>query len=487
MQQTTKNKKSFFHDISWYMFGAMIPMLLNLFKTPIFTRYYSTEDFGYLGLVMTSFGYLSVISFSWLASCMWRYYNEFKKRIGLNRLYSNILFLYGVSALISFVLTLITIAFCYYKEMDFIVIKLIILTFLHFSTKELLALYLIIIRIKGFAKTYNYLLILQVVLGFVLLLGLAFGLDMDISSMIFSSFLVDCGIILFILIGLIKRRSIKLISMKLVSMRIIRILFGYGSITLIASLFLMLIVTSDRYVIAMYDTISNVGIYTKVYDISQLSIMAIIFVFFSTVNPRMIKELTYNFENVDALLVKYLYALLLFGIPMVFLSSIYSKEIVQVLLGEDFRPGYIIMPSIFFSALIYGLVKFYENKLKFANKTIYIARVFAIAFVLNLLMNFLFIPKFGYIAAAYTTLITYIFMMVCFLWNDSMTFFKQKEYVRDIVLVIILMTLFWIIDIQIRKAIEFKFVYAVIEGIAFFGIFIGVFYKRIKKLDLPID
>jgi len=469
------------------MLGAMVPMLLNLFKTPIFTRHYSTEDFGYLGLVMTTFGYLSTISFSWLASCMWRYYNEFKKRIGLEKLYSNILFLYVLSSLLTLLLTLGMAFVCYYKNMDLVVIKLIFITFLHFCTKELLALYMIVMRIKGFAKTYNYILILQVFLAFVLLLLFAFVLEMDISAMILSSLLIDCSIILILFTGMLRRKSLNKISMKLVSKRVVKILFGYGSVTLIAALFLMLIVTSDRYIIAAYDTISNVGIYTKVYDISQLSIMAIIFVYFSTINPRMIKELTYNFENADELLVKYFYAFLLFGIPMTFLSSIYSKEIVQVLLGEAFRPGYVIMPSIFFSAFIYGLVKFYENKLKFANKTVFIARVFGISFFINLILNFLFVPKFGYIAAAYSTLTTYIFMMICFFWNDSMTFFRQKNYVKDISIVIVLMTAFWLIDFTLRKEINFNFLYAILEAVIFLGIFVLIFYKKIKKLDLPID
>src|SRR5690606_17394583 len=147
-------------------------------------------------------------------------------------------------------------------------------------------------------KTYNYLLILQVFLAFILLLLFAFVWDMDISAMISSSLLIDCAIILVLFAEMLKRKSLSGISMKFVSRRIIKILFGYGSITLISSLLITLIVTSDRYIIAMYDTISNVGIYTKVYDIAQLSIMALILVYFNTINPRMIKELTFNFGEV---------------------------------------------------------------------------------------------------------------------------------------------------------------------------------------------
>src|SRR5690606_17720404 len=119
MEKVKKNKL-FFHDLSWYMVGAMIPMLLNLIKTPILTRHYTTDDFGYLGLMMTTFGYLSTISFSWLASCIWRYYNEFSKRIGLNILFSNILFLFVVSSVLLLVLSLILGLVFHYQEMDYL-------------------------------------------------------------------------------------------------------------------------------------------------------------------------------------------------------------------------------------------------------------------------------------------------------------------------------------------------------------------------------
>ena len=482
-----RKNKSFVRDISWYMVGTMIPMLLNLFKTPIFTRHYSTEDFGYLGLVLTTFTYLSTVSFAWLASCMWRYYNDFKKRIGIEKLYSNILFLYLLSALLTLIITLIMVVVFYQKEMNFLVLKLVLLAFMHFCVKGLLAIYMVVIRIKGSVKLYNFILISQASFAFALLLLFAFDFDMDISAMISSSLVIDFFIILILFISIIKRDSLRGISPKHLSKRIMKILFGYGSLTLITSLFLMFIVSSDRYIIAMYDTISNVGIYTKVYDIAQLSLMAIILVYFNTINPRMIKELTFNFQEVDNFMVKYIYAFLFFGIPIVFFTSIYAKEIVQILLGEDFRSGYVIMPCIFFSLLLYGIILFCSNKLKFSNKLIFNARIYGIAFIFNLILNFLFVPKFGYMAAAYSTLFSYIFILVCFLWNDSMTLFKRKNYLKDILGIFVLMSIFWLIDFELRKLINFKLEYAILEGLIFAGIFTMMYFRKIKNMDLPID
>ena len=36
-------------DLSWYLLGTIIPMGVGFIKTPIFTRYFTPEEYGYLG------------------------------------------------------------------------------------------------------------------------------------------------------------------------------------------------------------------------------------------------------------------------------------------------------------------------------------------------------------------------------------------------------------------------------------------------------
>lgn len=482
-----KKSQSFFKDAAWYAFGAVIPMLLNLLKTPIFTRHYSTEDFGYLGLVMTTFGYLSVVSFSWLASCIWRYYNTFKKKKTLGILYSNILFLYVLSVALTLIISVVLIVLAQYQEFNSLIVELVVLAFLHFCIKELLGLYMIIVRLKGQAKTYNLLLIVQVVFGFGLLMVLAFVCDMSIASIMLSSIVIDSILMFFVLVYLAKNKKLQLLSTKLISRRIINIFGRFGSLTLLSSIFLMLIVTSDRYIIALYDTMSNVGIYTKVYDIAQLSIMALIFVYFSAINPKMNQELTHNFKQADDLLAKYLYAFIFIGLPLTGLASVYAKEIAEILLGEAFREGFIIMPSIFFSVFIYGILRFTENKLKFANKNAHIAWVYALSFVLNLVLNFMFVPRYGYVAAAYSTLVAYGFMLLCFFKIDSLTFFNRKDFMRTIFQVVFMTFLFGLIDYKLRTFVKFNLVYAAVEATLFVGIFILLFYKKLRQLEIPVN
>lgn len=479
----SKIKNVFYKDLIWYALGTMIPMGINVIKTPIFTRHYSPEEYGYLGLVMTFFLYMSTVSYSWIAGCIWRFYNSFEKKKILNKFYSNILFLYCISSLVILFFTLIFITF-YHDPL--LVFNLIILCFLHFIIKELLGLFYFIIRVKGYTKLNNILLIAQVGLSFIVLLLLAFVYNFDITALISSSIIIDLLFVLSIAVYLIKTKRIKLLSFKLVHKKYLKIFTHFGSFILLSSLATLLIVSSDRYILAMYDSIENVGIYTKVYDIAQLSISALVFVFFNVINPNMNRELTHNLENADILLRKYLFAYIFTLLPFTILFSIFSKEISYLLLGEEFRNGHIIMPYVFFSAFIFGIINFNQNKLKFKNKLKIIVQILSFCFFINLILNFLFIPSFGYLGAAITTFISYIIMLILFFKADSLNFLKDKLALKSIANQLIVLLIFFIIDQLLRKIIEFNIWIAIIEGTIFLFTLGILFRKKLQALDLPV-
>ncbi|MGV0929230.1 oligosaccharide flippase family protein [Empedobacter brevis] len=467
----------------WYLLGTIIPMGINVIKTPVFTRHYSAEDYGYLGLVMGIFLYISTVSYSWLSSCVWRFYNFFERNKILNKFYSNLLFLYLISSVVMFLCSLIFIAF---YHTPFLVYKLIILCFFHFVLKELLGLFYVILRIKGYAKLNNTLLITQAVLSFIVLLFSVFVLDFDITSLISSSITIDLIFVIGVVIYLIYHKKIEVLKLDLVRMRYLRVFLNFGSFILISSMITLLLVSSDRYILAMYDNMKNVGIYTKVYDIAQISITAFVFVFFSVINPKMNKELSHNIDEADNLLGKYLFGYIFTLLPVTFLISIFSKEIAEILLGKEFRSGYVIMPYVFFSAFIYGIITINQNKLKFRNKLKTVLQILITCLVINVILNFLIVPTYGYIGAAITTLISYILMLFLFFYRESCGFFKQKDYVKTIGQQLTVLILMFGIDQVFRKIVDFNIWIALLEGIIF-AVLVGlIFRKKYQSLDLPI-
>ncbi|OQX78103.1 MAG: hypothetical protein B6D61_06190 [Bacteroidetes bacterium 4484_249] len=465
--------------MGWYLLGTLIPMGIGFFKTPIFTRYFTPEEYGYLGIITITFSYISIFFYSWLAGCLWRYYNAYKNNNDLKNLYSNMLLIYLSASLLLLIVTVVW----YFIAENPIVKQLILLSFFQYFIKELIGLYLIVVRLKGKALKYNIIHSSRAILSFTLLYIMAFGYQYRITSVLTSAILIDVIVLLFVIIS---SRSNVVFSFKSLSRKTLKILFKFGSIGLIANFCFLLITSSDRYIIALFNDMSTVGIYNQVYNISQLSIVALITVFYNTVNPKLNKELEVNFEKSDRLISKYIYIILLFGLPIVTYFSLFSKEMATILLGEKFRSGYTIMPYVFISALLYGLFMLIEIKFKFADKLKNIASGVIIASSLNLVLNFIFIPLYGYKWAAITTLTSYFFLFIYFYAQDSVGFFKNPGYLNNIVIIISTLIIQIIADYLIRQYFSINVWQTIIEAILFSLMYFGLLRKQIVNIEIPV-
>ncbi len=473
-------KSNFFKHFGFYFLGAFFPMLIGFIKTPIFTRHYLPEDYGYLGLVMVAFGYFSTLSFSWLSSCMWRFYNKYKSQNRLNEFYFQLFFLFLVSTILLFAFTLG--AYFYYSNP--LVKQLVMLSFFNFSLKQGTELYLITVKLENNSKFYNVTTVLQSIFSFGILLWLAFGLNMNISALLLCSIIVDIFFVFFILI--FRKTFLPSFNFKYkLNKSIIKEMFHYGGLSLLANLFFGFIMTSDRFIIAHYDSVADVGVYSKSYDLAQLSFMALVMVFFSTINPTMNRALEKS-KGKTKLLVDFLNIITIVGLPFAFFLSIYSGMISEIFLGPKFRVGAIIMPFIFFATYLYPSLKIYENKLNFTQQVNKKAIVYGIALLVNLILNFIFIPKFGYIWAAISTLISYALSLLLFAWNDHFYLAKRLDY-KTFFSSLLLLLLFLFIHFQIENYFPNRFRVSIIEASIYVILYILVFQKSLVKLFSKIQ
>lgn len=88
-----------------------------------------------------------------------------------------------------------------------------------------------------------------------------------------------------------------------------------------------------------------------------------------------------------------------------------GPEIIWILGGENYREAVYALPPLVVGTLIQVLYTMYVNVEFYCRKTGGTAVASAIAAVINIVLNFWLIPVFGYIAAAYTTLIGYICLL----------------------------------------------------------------------------
>lgn len=102
---------------------------------------------------------------------------------------------------------------------------------------------------------------------------------------------------------------------------------------------------------------------------------------------------------------------LLFAIPVIGIMLI-SPELIIILGDRSYEASKYVMPPVMLGCFFQFLYSMYVNIEQFEKKTIGMAVASACAALLNLGLNAVFIPIYGYVAAAYTTLAGYVFLAV---------------------------------------------------------------------------
>ena len=88
-----------------------------------------------------------------------------------------------------------------------------------------------------------------------------------------------------------------------------------------------------------------------------------------------------------------------------------TPEVLVVMGGRSYREALYVMPPVAFGCVCQFLYTMYVNIEQFKKKTVSMAIASLSAALLNYILNYILIPRFGYIAAAYTTLISFIWLL----------------------------------------------------------------------------
>ena len=160
---------------------------------------------------------------------------------------------------------------------------------------------------------------------------------------------------------------------------------------------------SDRMMISKMVGNDAVGIYSTLYTVSSISLLV-----WSAINSSFIPYLYQNIEKKENKIKELSLALMgAYAIIAVMLTFL-APEIVKILATKEYYEAIYIMPPIAAGVFLTSVSNMYSNLLIYHKKTNYIMYSSIIAAIVNLILNYICIKTFGYMAAAYTTLIAYI-------------------------------------------------------------------------------
>jgi O-antigen/teichoic acid export membrane protein len=107
---------------------------------------------------------------------------------------------------------------------------------------------------------------------------------------------------------------------------------------------------------------------------------------------------------------------------VIFIATQGNMSIIKYMVKSTYWPGLKIVPIILLANVFVGIYLNLSIWYKLSGKTMYGAYIIAFGAAITIMINYLFVPRFGYIASAYARLACYISMtIVCY-------FLGQKNY-----------------------------------------------------------
>lgn len=383
----------------WYTISSFLIKSISFITTPIFTRILTKNEIGIFSVTTTWISILSVI-------------------LSLNLYDTVILAMYDYKDEKQFkeYLSTITILGTATSAIFYAVVIMFQTQFSKFIGIPIYALHLVMIYVIFYPCTLILLSKYRVEMKY----GKAVGVSLisSISSAVISVICVCSwedglkgrfvgtylpaiiiNIILFFLLVL-QGKSFKLPYCKYALPLALPMVFHYLSGTVMS--------VSDRIMIQKMCSNEEVSLYTLAYtcamfvDIIRNSLN-------SAWDPWVFERLNNGKENI---IQKYTQYYLIFFIIICIDLMLFAPEILLILGGSDYIEAKYVIPPVILSYIFCMIYSLYSCLERYAKQQKWFAIFTFICAVVNLILNIIFIPIFGYLAAAYTTLISYILSSV---------------------------------------------------------------------------
>lgn len=382
-----------------YILAQFLTMGLAFFTLPIFTRLMNPAEYGIMSVFISLEGIVTIIFGIGIRGAVSRYYYE-----GKNDFYG------FLSSNVWFVLVsgigLTVLAFSFRNQIQpFLNIPqgLILIAFFVALPQALFQLYQSYLQASKRSKKVASLNVVSALIGTGLAIAImyqlkeeryyakALGQGAAALSMLLVTFFSLHGKLVFS----IKKEHI-----------------GYSLIFGLPVVFHLLsqnlLNTFDQVIINQLVGQYETGIYSVAYKVGMVQSIVSMGIlnawtpmFYAKMNKR-------EYVDITELAKKYAFIVMLVAVFLIF----YAKEILSTLVDKEYLEAVRIIPIIIASYFFFFLYTMYVNYAFYEKKTKNIALITIFAGSINILLNYLLIPKFGYIAAAWTTLLSYIFLFL---------------------------------------------------------------------------
>tara|TARA_B100000989_G_scaffold145077_1_gene108104 strand:- start:24892 stop:26319 length:1428 start_codon:yes stop_codon:yes gene_type:complete len=398
--------------VIWYFSPSLLSGVLGVASLYLLTSYLNVNQFGQIELFLVILLALKyILGFGWDSSLI-RFYND--KNENKYDIASSIFIFRAVLHILAIIL------FYFFSDFFLSLLKIdknfldlfwIILAI--FILEDYLSFFILIFRSENQAKSFGILQISQHILIFILLVIFILNLDLKIYALFYSYFFAK---IIILLIAIVKYKKYLLKKQKLDVFINIKKSFNFGFPLVFAAISFFVINFSDRYMLNLLLeenlALKEIGFYSFYTKIATSFLMFLI-IFRMIWSPLVIKYYKYiNYKKIFKYLVLFFVTL---SISIALFVSLFSYEILSIFSGnDDYLLKHNSLALVFITQILILLGDYTPIGIDIKKKTIY-RSIFATLFaIVNIILNYLFIPLYmleGALIASILSMLGYVVLI----------------------------------------------------------------------------
>ena len=394
--------KTIFKNMSWLFVSQIITSICGFIWTILMARYLGVERYGIFGFAVSITGILCILFDLGIGLHSVRHiatdYDSAPKYLG------NAIPLKGLFSIFGFIVILIILIIMKCDELTITVtllftIEAIIKKFVELMTATFQAFE------KGkFQGITNTLLN---ILTFIFIL-IAIYTDLGLYGIALAYIMANILALIYSYYVLTKHLTKPKYEFdKIFCKRITLAAIPFAATTILTSIYYSIDMVMLTHMVGNYAT----GIYNATYKL--IGVLTLFYGIYSAVIFPVMSKFYKNDEKLLLILyeksIKYL---MLAVIPIAIATMIYSRDIIQLIYGSGYDPASSALSILIWTVCLLFISGTGNTLLNASYKEVTVTKIYAVAALFNVILNFILIPQFSYNGAAITTVLSDILIVI---------------------------------------------------------------------------
>ncbi|VTS27239.1 exopolysaccharide biosynthesis protein [Streptococcus pseudoporcinus] len=376
-------------DLIVHTFVRILGGLIAFISVFLLTYIFPATEIGKYNLILSSINISMSLGTLWLTQSILRYYHVDK----------NLGFIISLSiySLITSVVFYIIFAFIFKQEINFWILTYIVIFGIYSIGDSFF---------RSSNKIYYYMFLeLAISIGKIFPMYFLAITFKSINAIFASQILLVSLLLLYLIIRNFKRISNFNYRVDWIEFKKY-LKFGFPLVGLTISNWVLS--ASDRYIISFLGNNSQVGIYSTNYLLANSIYMMFSLIVLGAFHPMIMREWHISKESTEKLVNQSLDIYLGLMIPLSFYGILKSHILLSLFKGVSYSHYSIIFNWTVLGIFLYGLSMLFHKYFELIQKTSLILYFNMISAVINVILNFILIPYFGFQIAAIATFLSYL-------------------------------------------------------------------------------